>query len=121
MYPDREFDGSLTAINSEIAPVTRNIRLQGTLQNTDGALRPGMFARVILTLGEAEEVVRLPATALLAESENDAGEHAGPQRAIRILQRALEADVARHRIDLRVDRGQRAVELATRINIGEKF
>ncbi|MFM8808644.1 MAG: efflux RND transporter periplasmic adaptor subunit [Chthoniobacterales bacterium] len=71
VYPGREFDGSLTAINSEIDPVTRNIRLQGTLQNTDGALRPGMFARVILTLGEAEEVVRLPATALLAAPYGD--------------------------------------------------
>ena len=71
VYPGREFDGSLTAINSEIDPVTRNIRLQGTLQNADGALRPGMFARVILTLGEAEEVVRIPATALLAAPYGD--------------------------------------------------
>ena len=71
VYPGREFDGSLTAINSEIDPVTRNIRLQGTLQNADGALRPGMFARVILTLGEAEEVIRIPATALLAAPYGD--------------------------------------------------
>lgn len=71
VYPGREFDGSLTAINSEIDPVTRNIRLQGTLQNADGALRPGMFARVILTLGEAEGVVRIPATALLAAPYGD--------------------------------------------------
>ena len=63
VYPGRSFEGKLTAINSEIDPVTRNIRLQGTLQNADGALRPGMFARVILTLGEAEEVVSVPATA----------------------------------------------------------
>lgn len=71
VYPGREFEGSLTAINSEIDPVTRNIRLQGTLQNADGALRPGMFARVILTLGDAEEVIRIPATALLAAPYGD--------------------------------------------------
>lgn len=71
VYPGREFEGKLTAINSEIDPVTRNIRLQGTLQNADGALRPGMFARVILTLGEAEEVVRIPATTLLAAPYGD--------------------------------------------------
>ncbi|MFM7373737.1 MAG: efflux RND transporter periplasmic adaptor subunit, partial [Chthoniobacterales bacterium] len=29
VYPGREFEGKLTAINSEIDPVTRNIRLQG--------------------------------------------------------------------------------------------
>ena len=71
VYPGRSFEGKLTAINSEIDPVTRNIRLQGTLQNADGALRPGMFARVILTLGEAEEVVSVPATALISAPYGD--------------------------------------------------
>lgn len=71
VYPGREFDGTLTAINSEIDPVTRNIRLQGTLQNADGALRPGMFARVLLTLGEAEEVVSIPATAVITAPYGD--------------------------------------------------
>ena len=71
VYPGRTFEGKLTAINSEIDPVTRNIRLQGTLQNADGALRPGMFARVILTLGEAEEVVSVPATALISAPYGD--------------------------------------------------
>lgn len=71
VYPAREFAGELTAINTVIDPVTRNIRLQGTLQNADGALRPGMFARVILSLGEAEEVVRIPATALIAAPYGD--------------------------------------------------
>ena len=70
-YVGREFEGRLTAINSEIDPVTRNIRLQGTLQNADGALRPGMFARVILSLGEAEEVVRIPSTALISAPYGD--------------------------------------------------
>ena len=71
VYPGRSFEGELTAINSEIDPVTRNIRLQGTLQNADGALRPGMFARVILTLGEAEEVISVPATALISAPYGD--------------------------------------------------
>lgn len=71
VYPGREFTGALTAINSEIDPVTRNIRLQGTLQNADGALRPGMFARVILTMGDAEEVVVVPATALISAPYGD--------------------------------------------------
>lgn len=64
-YPGRDFPGELTAINSEIDPVTRNIRLQGTLKNSDGALRPGMFARVLLTMGGADEVLRIPATAII--------------------------------------------------------
>lgn len=71
VYPDRVFDGELTAINAEIDRVTRNIRLQGTLKNSQGALRPGMFARVILTLGDPQEVVAIPATAVLNEPYGD--------------------------------------------------
>jgi membrane fusion protein (multidrug efflux system) len=70
-YPGREFEGELTAINSEIDPVTRNIRLQGTLGNPEGKLRPGMFARVDLSLGGADEVVRIPATALMRAPYGD--------------------------------------------------
>lgn len=71
VYPGRVFEGQLTAINSEIDRVTRNIRLQATLENRDGALRPGMFARVILTLGEPENVVSVPASALLRATYGD--------------------------------------------------
>lgn len=71
VYPDRVFEGTLTAINSEIDRVTRNIRLQATLDNHDGSLRPGMFSRVILSLGDAEDVLRIPTTALLREPYGD--------------------------------------------------
>lgn len=65
VYPDQVFAGELTAVNAEVDRVTRNIRLQGTLKNPQGALRPGMFARVTLTLGDPQEVVAIPATAIL--------------------------------------------------------
>jgi len=69
--PGREFEGVLTAVNSEIDPVTRNIRLQGTLENPDGALRPGMFARVEVFQGGADRVLRIPLTALFRASYGD--------------------------------------------------
>lgn len=65
VYPGRVFEGELTAINSEIDPVTRNIRLQGTLLNPSGELRPGMFVRVILSVGAADDVLCIPATSVL--------------------------------------------------------
>ena len=71
VYPGKKFSGRLTAINSEIDPITRNIRLQGTLANPAGELRPGMFARVILALGSAEEVLRIPSTALITAPYGD--------------------------------------------------
>jgi membrane fusion protein (multidrug efflux system) len=69
--PGREFGGVLTAVNSEIDPVTRNIRLQGTLDNPDGALRPGMFARVEVFQGGADRVLRIPLTAVFRASYGD--------------------------------------------------
>lgn len=69
--PGREFGGLLTAVNSEIDPVTRNIRLQGTLDNPDGALRPGMFARVEVFQGGADRVLRIPLTAVFRASYGD--------------------------------------------------
>src|SRR5437762_5994267 len=44
--PGREFVGKLTAINSAVDTVTRNLTLQATLENPDHALRPGMFIKI---------------------------------------------------------------------------
>jgi membrane fusion protein (multidrug efflux system) len=70
-YPGREFTGELTAVNSEIDRITRNIRLQGTLKNTDGALRPGMFARVEIFPGGSDAVLRVPVTAVFRAPYGD--------------------------------------------------
>ncbi len=70
-YPGRVFEGQLTAINSEVDRVTRNIRLQGTLKNPDGALRPGMFARVEIFEGGEDEILRIPLTAVFRAPYGD--------------------------------------------------
>jgi membrane fusion protein (multidrug efflux system) len=70
-YSGRVFVGELTAINSEVDRITRNIRLQGTLKNPDGALRPGMFARVEIFEGGEDEVLRIPLTAVFRAPYGD--------------------------------------------------
>jgi membrane fusion protein (multidrug efflux system) len=62
--PDREFEGKLTAVNSSIDPVTRNVSLQATLDNQDNALRSGMFARVKVLLPQKKQTLFIPATAV---------------------------------------------------------
>jgi len=62
--PGREFKGKLTAINSMLDPFTRNVPLQATLENTDHALHPGMFAKVDVVLPVKESVLAIPATAI---------------------------------------------------------
>ncbi len=63
--PGRTFAGALTAVNPDVDATTRNVRLQATLPNADGELRPGMFARVEVVLPQAAPVLVVPATAVL--------------------------------------------------------
>jgi membrane fusion protein, multidrug efflux system len=62
--PGREFKGKLTAINSNVDPITRNVPLQATLQNLDHALRPGMFAKVDVMLPETKMTIVIPGSAV---------------------------------------------------------
>jgi membrane fusion protein, multidrug efflux system len=71
-YPDRQFEGTLTAINPDLDSSTRSIGLQATLENSDQALRPGMFARIEVVLPEEKEVLVIPATAVLSNPYGDA-------------------------------------------------
>jgi membrane fusion protein, multidrug efflux system len=62
--PGREFKGKLTAFNSMVDPVTRNVPLQATLENPDHALRPGMFAKVDVMLPETKKTIVIPGSAV---------------------------------------------------------
>jgi membrane fusion protein (multidrug efflux system) len=58
------FTGTVTAVDSEVDPSTRNIQVQATLLNPDGRLRPGMFVQVQLAVGASRSVIALPASAI---------------------------------------------------------
>jgi len=64
-YPGQRFEGTITAVNPDIDPVTRNVRVQATLANGEGRLRPGMFVSVEMILARSEEVFFVPSTAVL--------------------------------------------------------
>jgi membrane fusion protein (multidrug efflux system) len=63
-FPGRQFKGKLTAINSMVDPVTRNVPLQATLENPDHALHPGMFAKVEVALSETKKTIVIPGSAV---------------------------------------------------------
>lgn len=62
--PDQEFKGKLSAINSMVDTVTRNVTLQATLANPDHKLRPGMFAKVEVVLPEKHKTLVIPGSAV---------------------------------------------------------
>lgn len=63
-YPGRAFDGKITAINPKVDAATRNIAVRAELSNTDHALLPGMYATADIAIGQAEQFVTLPQTAI---------------------------------------------------------
>lgn len=84
-WPEDTFTGTISAIEPGIDRSTRNFTAQATLANEDGKLRSGMFARVNVDLGEAEDVLAVPQTAIsynpygnavfvIVEKQNEAGE-----------------------------------------------
>jgi membrane fusion protein (multidrug efflux system) len=70
-YPDRTFEGKLTAINPGLDQITRSISLRATFENPDQLLHPGMFARVQVLLPEKSDVVVIPALSVLRAPSGD--------------------------------------------------
>jgi membrane fusion protein (multidrug efflux system) len=70
-YTNKQFEGTLTAINPNLDESTRMVRLQATLENSDQLLRPGMFARIEVVLPNLEDVLVIPATAILSAPYGD--------------------------------------------------
>jgi membrane fusion protein, multidrug efflux system len=61
---DLEFAGQVTAINSVVDEVTRNVQVQATLANPQNKLRPGMFVQTEVDLGMSQPIVPVPASAV---------------------------------------------------------
>ncbi len=63
-WPGEVFTGTVTAISPKVEETTRNVPMQGTIQNPDKRLRPGMFVQVAVVSGETEQVLTVPRTAV---------------------------------------------------------
>jgi RND family efflux transporter MFP subunit len=64
-YPERRFQATVTVISPTIDPGTRTLRVKAALDNEEGLLRPGLFARADLGLSTREDVALIPSEAVL--------------------------------------------------------
>jgi RND family efflux transporter MFP subunit len=62
-YPDRSFSGKVSAIDSRVDPLSRNVRMRATVANTADLLRPGMSFTVQLSM-PGKTFVSVPELAL---------------------------------------------------------
>ncbi|MFI5295108.1 MAG: efflux RND transporter periplasmic adaptor subunit [Thermodesulfovibrionales bacterium] len=63
--------GRVTAINPLVDADTRNIKVEATVANRGDRLRPGMFVNVAVGLPVRQEVLAIPATAVLYAPYSD--------------------------------------------------
>jgi RND family efflux transporter MFP subunit len=89
-FPHR---GKVDAVSLPVNPATGTVTLRGTLANADESLRPGMFARVRLTVG-------------------------GPTRSLLVPEFAVGTDQGRKFVDVVTDKG--VVERRT-VKLGSAF
>ena len=63
-YPDRTFMGRLSRINPSVDPQTRSFEVEALLDNKDGLLKPGFFARASIASKHVDKALLVPQDAL---------------------------------------------------------
>jgi cobalt-zinc-cadmium efflux system membrane fusion protein len=70
-FPDRVFHGKIVDISRVLDPATRSAKVRIVLGNSDGALRPGMFATANFRSNKLQDHTVIPATALMRLQDKD--------------------------------------------------
>lgn len=70
-FPQKTFNGEITALESGVDAGTRTIKLRATLDNPDGELQPGMFAKIKTLEPETRSVLTVPRTAVSYNTYGD--------------------------------------------------
>jgi cobalt-zinc-cadmium efflux system membrane fusion protein len=70
-WPEREFKGEIQSIGAIVDKKSRTVKVRVVMPNPDGALKPGMFAKVSLagSKGEAREGLFAPSAAVQRDGE----------------------------------------------------
>ena len=68
-FPDEVFSATVTVISPTIDPRTRTLRVKARVDNREGRLRPGLFARADLGVAERSEVLMVAEDAILVRAD----------------------------------------------------
>lgn len=63
-FAEESFSGEISAVNPNLDPTTRSLRIQVLIKQGDGPLRAGMFGQVTIDLDEVERVIPVPASSI---------------------------------------------------------
>jgi Cu(I)/Ag(I) efflux system membrane fusion protein len=68
-YPGRSFAARVDYLYPTLDAATRSTRVRLAMDNTEGLLRPGMFAQIALATGDATPKVTVPTSAIIDDGE----------------------------------------------------
>jgi membrane fusion protein (multidrug efflux system) len=71
VYPSKVFDGRIFRVYPTIDAMSRTFRVEIEIPNNNEILRPGMFARVFIDMGEIEAFVVPSDAVMMQEGTND--------------------------------------------------
>lgn len=75
-FGDIQFEGTVDLITSKMDSVTRTVKMRLQAINTDGMLKPGMFADVSIPLDQSKQALTVPKTAIMTDDgENFVFQH----------------------------------------------
>lgn len=104
-FPDAAFAGEVYAMDPRIDAAGRSVAIRARIPNPDGLLRPGLFARVALTIEERRSVV-VPETAIVPRGDQQ------------FVYRAVDGKAALTQVELGLRRNAQ-VELRSGVAPGE--
>ena len=92
-FPARTFNAKISWVAPSIDPSTHRLAVRADMENPDGELKPGMFARFSIITGEAATAPAVPQQAIVYEGDTAHVWVAGPDgtvaaRSVRVGQTA---------------------------------
>ncbi|MCJ7820749.1 MAG: efflux RND transporter periplasmic adaptor subunit, partial [Bacteroidales bacterium] len=71
VYPDKDFQGRIYRVHPTVNPLSRTFEAEIEVPNNNELLRPGMFVRVSIDMGEIESFVVPSSAVLIQEGTNE--------------------------------------------------
>jgi cobalt-zinc-cadmium efflux system membrane fusion protein len=69
-YPDKIFSGKITKIGTMLDPASRVIKVRTELDNSEGLLKPEMFATITISPQTTKKVLAIPTNAVVIENNH---------------------------------------------------
>lgn len=90
-FPERTFTGEVFAISPVVSARSRSLKVKAKVANSDGLLRPGLFAKITIMLGQNDQALMIPEQAIIPNNKAFLVMTMGPDHKIAVTPVSLGA------------------------------